>query len=556
MNMNDDSYAPLIENNKPTTYKKYGAAIGVTGLTIAAALLLSGRSKAPVRPTDLIEMPEMTEQMIGSDITDMAANPAETCMSSFNRMRDMQGQSIDSEEFQNNLDANGKFEDPTFPADTSSLYWKFQENETSNRNQVITYQNNQNQYGIVWKRPSELPGTPNPSLWGSNGVSPKASKQGELGDCWFLSSASAVAGVPERIHRIFNNTEYSADGAFEMYFYVRGERVSVIIDDRIPVLDLGARYVTQYPPINSKPSPAGAWWLVLLEKAFSKLNINYTQINAGDPAEALKALTGMPVSTHDSNSVTDDELWDIIVEGTNAKNPMAAACTVSHYNLIAGHAYGILKGLCLTENGECVHKIVQMRNPWGLSKYTGPWSEDSDLWTPEWKQQANLADANEGEFWVALDQWRALYSSAYNTHYRDDWKVASIEGNPATYTAGTQQNGFISFEQPVEQDVVIDCVQYHSRLFPSGCDNEYTPLKFGFMIMTDQYQSMNTEPNMAMCNGGAIKLPNLAPGTYQVRVISFPGPNGDAGHDQIWNLRAFTAHSELKLDYARDPYSN
>ena len=89
MNMNDDSYAPLIENNKPTTYKKYGAALGVTGLTLAAALLLSGRSKAPVRPTDLIEMPEMTEQMIGSDITDLATNstnPAETCMYSFDRI--------------------------------------------------------------------------------------------------------------------------------------------------------------------------------------------------------------------------------------------------------------------------------------------------------------------------------------------------------------------------------------------------------------------------------------------------------------------------------------
>ena len=54
----------------------------------------------------------------------------------------------------------------------------------------------------------------------------------------------------------------------------------------------------QWPPINSSPSPQGAWWLVLMEKAFAKLNYNYTQINAGDPAEALAAITGMPVSSH------------------------------------------------------------------------------------------------------------------------------------------------------------------------------------------------------------------------------------------------------------------
>jgi len=111
-----------------------------------------------------------------------------------------------------------------------------------------------------------------------------------------------------------------------VYFHIRGKKVSVIIDDRIPVLNLGDNYTTPYPPVNSKPSPAGAWWLVMLEKAFSKLNINYTQINAGTPGEALRALTGMPVSTHASNKMTDDDLWTIVLEGTEAGNPMAAAC--------------------------------------------------------------------------------------------------------------------------------------------------------------------------------------------------------------------------------------
>jgi hypothetical protein len=83
-----------------------------------------------------------------------------------------------------------------------------------------------------------------------------------------------------------------------MYFYLRGEKVSVVIDDRLPVLDLGPGYVTEYPTVNSHPSPAGAWWLVLLEKAFAKVNVNYTNLNGGTPGDALRALTGMPVSSH------------------------------------------------------------------------------------------------------------------------------------------------------------------------------------------------------------------------------------------------------------------
>jgi len=102
--------------------------------------------------------------------------------------------------------------------------------------------------------------------------------------------------------------------------------------------------------------------------------------------------------------MTDDELWEIVLSGTKNKDPMAAACQVSHYGLIAGHAYGILEGICLTNSaGNCVHKLIQMRNPWGKDQYTGPWSSDSSEWTPEWKTQAKLSEATDGIFFVPLD---------------------------------------------------------------------------------------------------------------------------------------------------------
>jgi len=45
--------------------------------------------------------------------------------------------------------------------------------------------------------------------------------------------------VPSRVQDIFANTAYPTDGAFEVYFHVRGLKVSVVVDDRIPVLNLG-----------------------------------------------------------------------------------------------------------------------------------------------------------------------------------------------------------------------------------------------------------------------------------------------------------------------------
>jgi len=46
-----------------------------------------------------------------------------------------------------------------------------------------------------------------PSLFGKLGKPlPYGISQGQLGDCWFLSSAAAVSEVPERMKNIIVNT--------------------------------------------------------------------------------------------------------------------------------------------------------------------------------------------------------------------------------------------------------------------------------------------------------------------------------------------------------------
>ena len=98
---------------------------------------------------------------------------------------------------------SGKYEDPSFPADMSSLYWNRQ--EPHNKSLVHLYKRYKAGYGIVWKRPDELEyGKPNPSLWGSKGIRPDAIAQRGLKDCWLLSTIAAIAEWPERVEKIFN----------------------------------------------------------------------------------------------------------------------------------------------------------------------------------------------------------------------------------------------------------------------------------------------------------------------------------------------------------------
>jgi len=76
--------------------------------------------------------------------------------------------------------------------------------------------------GIVWKRPTEF--ETHPSLFGHTGRPEVAtSHQGDLGDCWFLAAATALAEKPERIQKLFITKEYAENGTFQTQFYVGGE---------------------------------------------------------------------------------------------------------------------------------------------------------------------------------------------------------------------------------------------------------------------------------------------------------------------------------------------
>merc|ERR1712166_396683 len=124
----------------------------------------------------------------------------------------------------------------------------------------------------------------------------------------------------------------------------------------------------------AKASPAGAWWTVLLEKAAAKLYANYEGLNGGDPAGALRTLTGMPTSGWNMNEFKDkggdDRLWEIIMKCEKNNWPMA---TATHpwgdkfpTYLMPSHAYTVLGGKQLINaDGSEGPKLVKIRNPHG-----------------------------------------------------------------------------------------------------------------------------------------------------------------------------------------------
>lgn len=125
-----------------------------------------------------------------------------------------------------------------------------------------------------------------------------------------------------------------------------------------------------------------------------------------------------------------------------------------------------------------------MRNPWGKNDYNGPWSEKSELWTPEYRKEAgDYGTKNIGEFYIPVETWTDDYTSLVVNYFNTGWKVNSFEGT--TFEYGTkpwgQLNAWVTVDNTATQDIVLECVQNEDRLFPSNtCKSKHAPANFMF----------------------------------------------------------------------------
>jgi hypothetical protein len=67
-----------------------------------------------------------------------------------------------------------------------------------------------------------------------------------------------------------------------------------------------------------------------------------------------------------------------------------------------------------------------MRNPWGSEAFTGDWSDGSDKWNAANKVEAGWVEANDGAFFMSIEDYTS--QAAYTLVAKDvtDWHKASF----------------------------------------------------------------------------------------------------------------------------------
>jgi len=259
-----------------------------------------------------------------------------------------------------------------------------------------------------------------PTLF-KDGIHEHDMSQGVIGDCYFVSAVSTLAGkMPGYIEGLFappGDGAYSTAGVYGVRLKIGQEWRGVVIDDTLPA--------DEYKRLKfGKCVDKDEMWFPLLEKAYAKAHGGWAKIGSGGVTTHVWKDLGVVRSTAhmyfgtgtaDPKYVTG-EMWSSILDWNESGHllcchmPSVESSKAQEIRERAGlvcfHAYSLfdaqeVDGL----------KLVRIRNPWGGTEWTGRYSDGSHLWTPRLRAKLKHTDAEDGTFCMLFEDFVTEFES-------------------------------------------------------------------------------------------------------------------------------------------------
>ena len=261
--------------------------------------------------------------------------------------------------------------------------------------------------GVKWRRAPEI----FKSLKLFRGIDLNDVIQGDLGVCYYISAITGVSESPKRILKLFLVEQENKHGCYAVNLYVSGALRTIVIDDLFPA------YRNEWAFTHSKEEEI---WVMVLEKAWAKVHGNYGVTSGGDSRESLSSLTGFPTTLVQHKNISKSDLWKLLFEANKRNYVMSTGGAQQTRGLYSGHAYTLLNAVEVnTRTGN--DQLVQIRNPWGEYEWNGDWSDKSTRWTSELRSQVGHIDADDGTFFMSINDFYNMYSYSFICQYIDSY---------------------------------------------------------------------------------------------------------------------------------------
>jgi Calpain family cysteine protease len=201
-----------------------------------------------------------------------------------------------------------------------------------------------------------------------NAPSLEDSKQGMLGDCYFLASLISIgAKNPTAIRNMFVE---NSDGTVTVRFYANGVADFVTVDRRLPTFSNGSLAYSGYG--RSVLSSSTQLWLALAEKAYAQWNEtgksgrNGTNTYAAIEGGWMGTVNAQALGYESSNYVVNSTNKQNLINALNGNQAVTIGTTsgASAGGLVGSHAY-VVTGYNSTTD------TFSFYNPWSVQHPTG-----------------------------------------------------------------------------------------------------------------------------------------------------------------------------------------
>eukprot|EP00792_Barthelona_sp_PAP020_P006956 TRINITY_DN3092_c0_g1_i1.p1 TRINITY_DN3092_c0_g1~~TRINITY_DN3092_c0_g1_i1.p1 ORF type:complete len:1897 (+),score=572.46 TRINITY_DN3092_c0_g1_i1:247-5691(+) len=230
-------------------------------------------------------------------------------------------------------------------------------------------------------------------------------KQGEIGDCYLISSIAAIASHANGKDLIDDIICYSnvEKGVFIVKLYHNFVPQFFVVDGVLPYG--GLKYA------RSKLSQE--MWVGILEKSFAMLNGSYQAIGNGGATSLgyiafLRAVADC-IFTKDIDSDKSELLLQLMIYAKQNHSVMFSLSspnkgqgdTSKSSGIVDGHAFSLLDVATDVRGSDGkLHTLVKIRNPWGYQEWDGPFDDKSSLWTAKARKLLNAEDKDDGTWWM------------------------------------------------------------------------------------------------------------------------------------------------------------
>ncbi|TGO66159.1 hypothetical protein BELL_0976g00030 [Botrytis elliptica] len=385
-------------------------------------------------------------------------------------------------------------------------------------------------------------------------ISPSDVRQGSLGDCWLMSSLTALANTKDGIQRICVEWDTKI-GIYGFVFHRDGEWIISIIDDKLYLKspdwdspsvhrhlleqtdreDVEKEYRKTYQTGSQSLFFAhckdpNQTWLPLLEKAYAKAHGDFLSLSGGWIGEGLEDLTGGVTTELLTSDILDtDEFWHDEILNVNKEFLFGCSTGLLDYGygnrdgISEGHAYVIMEARELS-TGE---RLLKLRNPWGKIKkgnWEGPWSDGSKEFTPEAQIELNHKFGNDSVFWISYQDLLRKYQHFDRTRLfvdSPDWRLTqewiSVE---VPWRSEFEQKFTITLKE--ESPIVLVMSQLDGRYFVGLHGQYHFRLQFRVHEMNSPGEEdyiIRSHGNYLMSRSVVAELKSLSAGTYAVYMM-------------------------------------